>query len=469
MIKKNETTYGDPQDTTNENRANLNVDRLEPRILLSATWVDAIDGAEIADAGDLGDVFHGDDLADTADGLNGDDQLFGHGGDDQLFGGNGKDMLQGGEGSDQLFGNNGKDTLQGGEGDDQLFGGNAKDQLEGGAGDDLLDGGLGVDTADYSNATSAVTVDLTLTGPQDTGGAGTDTLISIEGVVGSEFDDTFALSNPTDGATYTIDGGNGTNAIDLSNHNLDDVSLNTDEGSLTVDLGDGESFTVKYSNVDTIQFGDTSIELPAMKDSADPADDFEVSIETGGASSQTPDAPDVDVVSSQATRDEVFDSNTGSPAIGDDFQVDWEGDEELQILEPDSGLGISDDPLELLDQIEDLLDQQEQDPDADVLVMTDVVDLVDEGPAYESIEVPEAEFHELRPVTVENEQGRLVPVEISNDVNLSPEDWTQQEYDANNQPETAPAEASNFLASLWGLMRGIAGTRGASSSESKET
>ncbi|MBO9546507.1 hypothetical protein, partial [Caulobacter sp.] len=44
------------------------------------------------------------------------------------------------------------------------------DTLVSTAGDDVLDGAGGVDTAYYANATAGVTVDLTISGPQATGG-----------------------------------------------------------------------------------------------------------------------------------------------------------------------------------------------------------------------------------------------------------------------------------------------------------
>ena len=49
----------------------------------------------------------------------------------------------------------------------------------------------GSDTASYADAASGVTVSLALHGSaQDTGGAGTDTLVNIENLTGSAFDDT---------------------------------------------------------------------------------------------------------------------------------------------------------------------------------------------------------------------------------------------------------------------------------------
>ena len=54
----------------------------------------------------------------------------------------------------------------------------------------MLDGGDGTDTASYASATGGVTVSLAVSGPQETYGAGIDTLLNIENLVGSAFSDT---------------------------------------------------------------------------------------------------------------------------------------------------------------------------------------------------------------------------------------------------------------------------------------
>ncbi|WP_414160014.1 type I secretion C-terminal target domain-containing protein [Pseudomonas sp. BNK-44-b] len=64
------------------------------------------------------------------------------------------------------------------------------DLLISGPGNDLLDGGPGNDTASYASATAGVTVDLGHAGAQNTGGAGLDTLVSIENLIGSDYNDT---------------------------------------------------------------------------------------------------------------------------------------------------------------------------------------------------------------------------------------------------------------------------------------
>src|SRR5262249_8956158 len=76
--------------------------------------------------------------------------------------------------------------------DDFLFvppGTEGNDTLLSTSGNDILNGGFGTDTASYANATAGVTVSLATTGPQNTIGAGTDTLISIENLTGSAFAD----------------------------------------------------------------------------------------------------------------------------------------------------------------------------------------------------------------------------------------------------------------------------------------
>jgi Ca2+-binding RTX toxin-like protein len=93
-------------------------------------------------------------------------------------------------GADTLNGSNFDDTLNGLAGNDVLHGLAGNDFLTGGAGNDLIDGGAGVDTASYADATSGVKVSLAVTGAQSTGGSGSDTLVGIENLLGSNYADT---------------------------------------------------------------------------------------------------------------------------------------------------------------------------------------------------------------------------------------------------------------------------------------
>jgi Ca2+-binding RTX toxin-like protein len=95
----------------------------------------------------------------------------------------------GDDGNNPLTGTSIANEIHGLGGNDTLIGLAGEDLLDGGDGDDTLDGGTGVDTATYASAGAGVTVSLATTGAQNTGGAGTDTLVSIENLTGSAFDD----------------------------------------------------------------------------------------------------------------------------------------------------------------------------------------------------------------------------------------------------------------------------------------
>ena len=85
----------------------------------------------------------------------------------------------------------------------------SNDIVIGGAGVDEIDGGAGFDIADYSTD-GPVTVNLNITGPQNTGGSFVDTLIGIEGVWGSSWDD-IVLGN---GAANRLEGAAGRDTLD---------------------------------------------------------------------------------------------------------------------------------------------------------------------------------------------------------------------------------------------------------------
>ncbi|WP_131108152.1 retention module-containing protein, partial [Pseudomonas sp. Sample_10] len=112
--------------------------------------------------------------------------LTGTTGNDTLVAGNGDNIINAGDGNDILTAGTGNNTLHGDAGNDLLFSG---------TGNDLLDGGIGNDTASYAHATTGVTVNLGQSGPQNTLGAGTDTLTAIENLVGSDFNDNLTGDN----------------------------------------------------------------------------------------------------------------------------------------------------------------------------------------------------------------------------------------------------------------------------------
>ena len=96
-----------------------------------------------------------------------------------VVGSNFADTLRGDAAANWLYGGAGNDLLQGRDGDDFLAGG---------AGGDQLDGGLGTDFADYSKDGGPVRADLVAWGG-NTGTAAGDSYVSIEGLIGTAFDD----------------------------------------------------------------------------------------------------------------------------------------------------------------------------------------------------------------------------------------------------------------------------------------
>ncbi len=122
------------------------------------------------------------------------DNINGADGDDVLQGLNGDDTLNGGTGRDSLDGGDGNDRLEGGVSNDTLLGGRGGDILVGGSGNDIINGQTGFDTALYVGLNSGVTVDLTVTSQQNTGGGGRDTLLNVENLVGTGHDDSLTGS-----------------------------------------------------------------------------------------------------------------------------------------------------------------------------------------------------------------------------------------------------------------------------------
>ncbi len=123
------------------------------------------------------------------DTLSGFEHFVGSGHADTVRGTVEDNVLEGRSGADTIRGDDGNDTIHGGDGDDVLQGDGGADILRGGAGNDLLNGGPGDDTVDYRDATGGITLTLYLNTAQNTGGAGTDTLVSVMHLLGSSYGD----------------------------------------------------------------------------------------------------------------------------------------------------------------------------------------------------------------------------------------------------------------------------------------
>jgi Ca2+-binding RTX toxin-like protein len=171
------------------------------------------------------DALRGTSGPDVIVGLGGNDVIRGRGGDDRICGGKGNDALVGAGGDDLLAGQDGSDSVAGG--------GGAFDFLVGAAGGDTLNGGAGIgDMADYFGAPGSVTVDLaagTATGD------GSDTLIGVEDIDGSRFDDVITGNSASnflygEAGNDTLSGSDGIDGL---------FGLDGDD---TLDGGTGEDF-----------------------------------------------------------------------------------------------------------------------------------------------------------------------------------------------------------------------------------
>jgi Ca2+-binding RTX toxin-like protein len=125
-------------------------------------------------------ILRGTDNSETINGTGDGDIINGFGGNDQIFGQGGNDSLHGDAGNDKLFGGEGNDVLDGGLDGTPVNDAFAPDS-------DTLDGGAGIDTASYSQVQHGISANL-LQGIV-LGQGNVDTLISIENVTGTNFND----------------------------------------------------------------------------------------------------------------------------------------------------------------------------------------------------------------------------------------------------------------------------------------
>lgn len=181
-----------------------------------------------------------------------------------------KDVIDGGGGIDQIAGFGNDDWLKGGTGNDRLYGGPGNDRLAGGPGDDIILGGNsinftgspepGTDTADYSTASSAVTVHLRFffndAGFQATGAdIGSDLLYDIDNVLGGVAGD-HITGNQFNNALSGRDG-NDTLSGGLGNDTLDGGKgkdhMNGGDGNDTYIVGSSGDVLVDSSGKDTVR------------------------------------------------------------------------------------------------------------------------------------------------------------------------------------------------------------------------
>ena len=231
----------------------------------------------------LGDIYSGingligSNFADVLTGDNNDNYLRGRGAGDTLDGGGGSDTADYFNGPAVRADLSNPATNTGDAAGDtyisieNLRGSNFNDTLVGNAGNNRLDGGLGIDRTFYAGATGPIFVNMaagTVSGP----GVGNDTLISIELVRGSVFDDVY-VSTGYAGASSVgslppgfneFDGGAGNDHITGNGNTA--LSYLTATNSVTVDIAAGTATgnasvgTDSFTGVNFIRgsaFGDT--------------------------------------------------------------------------------------------------------------------------------------------------------------------------------------------------------------------
>jgi len=268
-----------------------------------ADVINGLDGNDTISGDDGNDTIHGGDGNDTITDGAGGDTVFGDAGDDTILAstGTGSDIFDGGldydiiayvnalagvlvdlsassnqahsvgggdaagigvdqlsnfeevDGSgfdDVLTGNSGDNYLYGLGGNDELHGGAGDDFLSGGIGNNVIDGGDGFDIAGYSTSAIGVHVSLAIAGPQDTG-LGSDTLVAIEELLGSPFDDQLTGSSGNDilvgrdGDDY-LDGGLG--ADSMNGGVGDDTYVVDDPGDAVIDRLGGSDTIVSATS-----------------------------------------------------------------------------------------------------------------------------------------------------------------------------------------------------------------------------
>ena len=300
---------GDGNDTADYSASNagvsINLESQQPKVGGHAAG-DTLRNIENLIGTSGGDLLHGNSAANVLRGGGGLDNIHGLGGDDELHGGPGNDAINGNAGNDTLEGGPGRDTLNGGggldiasyagasaavtvdlatpanntgdaagdtytgiesilgsrhadtlnggdananslngnAGNDTLNGNAGDDTLEGGPGADTLNGGDGSDSASYAGASAAVNVDLA-TPANNTGDAVGDTFVSIEGIIGSAYDDTLTSA----GNGKILEGGPGADALngisgpDTASYANAAAAVNVDLANPANNTGDAQGDT----------------------------------------------------------------------------------------------------------------------------------------------------------------------------------------------------------------------------------
>ncbi|MBL8905229.1 MAG: cadherin-like domain-containing protein, partial [Rhizobiales bacterium] len=233
-------------------------------------FISGLEGDDYIDGGDGSDAvdYYGDpsgvivdlDAGFATDGYGDTDtivnveEVYGSFNADIITGNSLENRLVGRDGDDFLYGGLGNDQLLGGEGDDELYGQDDDDILHGEAGDDIIDGGDGEDAIDFYDDPNGVYVNLE-DGIAYDGYGGTDTLYSIERILGSFHSDEL-IGDSLDNYIAGRDG---------------DDTIRGGAGSDYLEGGDGNDIFVygaddEYGDADTIVDFDVGTDFLRLED-----------------------------------------------------------------------------------------------------------------------------------------------------------------------------------------------------------
>ncbi|ASY65854.1 T1SS secreted agglutinin RTX (plasmid) [Sinorhizobium sojae CCBAU 05684] len=156
-------------------------------------------------------------------------------------------LIYGTSGADNLTGGALDDTIIGRDGNDVINGGGGSDTLRGGSGNDTIDGGAGVDLLDLSDASAGVTFSLVQSSGNTVAdltavGLGVDTYRNVEGLIGSDYNDTL-IGSAFDDKLYagagsdTLTGGAGADIFVIAD---DELQLGIDDVITDYDAAEGD-------------------------------------------------------------------------------------------------------------------------------------------------------------------------------------------------------------------------------------